>query len=57
VDIAVRNMLEAALERATAVLTSRRADLEAAAMLVLERETITADDFPALAASGVAFAA
>lgn len=56
VDIAVRNMLEAALDRATAVLTSRRADLEAGAMLVLERETIL-PIFPALAASSVAVAA
>jgi cell division protease FtsH len=57
VDIAIRKMLEEALERAKALLTRRRAELEAGAALVLERETIMVADFPALAASGVALAA
>jgi len=57
VDIAVRGMLQDALDRAKAILGGRRADLEAGAQLVLERETITAADFPALATLGVPVAA
>ena len=48
VDIAVRDLIDAAYERAKKVLTDRRADLEAGTKLLLERETITPDDFPAL---------
>ena len=50
IDLAVRSMLDNALSRAKTILEGRRADLEAGAKLVLERETITPADFPALAA-------
>jgi cell division protease FtsH len=48
VDLAVRELIDAAYERAKKVLTERRADLEAGTRLLLERETITPEDFPAL---------
>ena len=48
VDLAVRELIEAAYDRAKQVLTDRRAELEAGTQLLLERETITPDDFPAL---------
>jgi len=48
VDLAVRDLIEGAYGRAKALLTERRADLEAGTKLLLERETITPDDFPAL---------
>ncbi|MEH6773250.1 MAG: ATP-dependent zinc metalloprotease FtsH [Cereibacter changlensis] len=48
VDLAVRQLIDAAFARAKEVLTRRRADLEAGTRLLLERETITPDDFPAL---------
>lgn len=51
VDLAIRKMLEDALDRAKAILASRRADLDAGARLVLERETITAVEFPPLASA------
>ena len=50
VDLALREMIDAAYARAKDVLSARRADLEAGARLLLERETITPDDFPALKA-------
>jgi len=48
VDIAVRELIEQAYARAKALLAARRADLEAGTRLLLERETITPDDFPPL---------
>ena len=48
VDLAVRRLIAEAYERAKAVLTKRRKDLEAGAKLLLEKETITPDDFPPL---------
>ena len=48
IDLALRDMLDEALSRATSILMSRRADLDAGAGLVLARETITPADFPAL---------
>ncbi|MBC7132341.1 MAG: ATP-dependent metallopeptidase FtsH/Yme1/Tma family protein [Roseovarius sp.] len=48
VDLAVRDLIARAYERARQVLTERRADLEAGTRLLLERETITPEDFPAL---------
>ncbi|MFN3993128.1 MAG: ATP-dependent zinc metalloprotease FtsH [Tabrizicola flagellatus] len=48
VDLAVRELIDAAYARAKQVLTERRADLEAGTKLLLERETITPDDFPPL---------
>jgi cell division protease FtsH len=46
IDIAVRDLLAKAFERAREVLQVRRTDLEAGAQLLLKRETLTADDFP-----------
>lgn len=48
VDLAVRGLLDAAYQRAIALLSEARTNLEAGARLLLERETITPDDFPPL---------
>jgi len=48
IDVAVRDLLEKALERAAEILQTRRSDLDAGAELLLKRETLTADDFPAI---------
>jgi cell division protease FtsH len=49
IDIAVRDIVEHAFASATAILTARRADIEQGVGLLQERETLTADEFPALA--------
>jgi len=46
IDIAVRDLVAKALDRAGEILRGRRADLDAGASLLLKRETLTADDFP-----------
>jgi ATP-dependent Zn protease len=48
IDTAVREMIEEAYERAKAILTERLADLEQGAALLLEKETLLAEDFPPL---------
>lgn len=48
VDLAVRRMLDEASETARDLLRSRIDDLKAGAHLLLERETITPEDFPPL---------
>ena len=48
IDIAVRDILAKALDRATEVLRARRADLDDGARLLLAQETVTADQFPAI---------
>ncbi len=48
IDIAVRDLLSEAVERAGEILRTRRGDLDAGADLLLKRETLTADDFPAI---------
>jgi cell division protease FtsH len=48
IDVAVRQIVEEAFGRASDILTRRRTDLDAGAKLLLERETITADDYPVL---------
>jgi cell division protease FtsH len=48
VDLAVRKLIESAYTQAKAVLTERAADLEAGTKLLIENETLTPDDFPAL---------
>ena len=48
VDLAVRALIEDAFQTARDFLTQRRADLDAGAALLLDRETITPDDFPPL---------
>lgn len=49
IDLAIRDLLDKALARARDLLERRRQDLDAGAKLVLERESITPIDFPALA--------
>jgi cell division protease FtsH len=48
VDLAVRALLEEAYARALALLREHQGDLKAGAALLLERETITPEDFPPL---------
>ncbi len=48
VDLAIRGMLEEAGAAARDLLRERVEDLKAGARLLLERETITPDDFPPL---------
>lgn len=48
VDLAVCGLVDAAHQRAFALLKDAYADLEAGARLVMGREAITPDDFPAL---------
>jgi len=48
VDLAVRELLDTAYQRAIRLLEEHRADLEAGAKLLMERETITPDDFAPL---------
>ncbi|HSF64766.1 MAG TPA: ATP-dependent zinc metalloprotease FtsH [Paracoccaceae bacterium] len=48
VDLAVREIMAAAYARALALLGDRRADLEAGARLLMDRETITPEDFAPL---------
>ena len=48
VDLAVRELIDRAYGRAKDLLSRRRPDLEAGTRLLLERETITPEDFPAL---------
>ncbi len=45
-DLAVRDLIAAAFERATTILAARRTDLDTGARLLLEREMLTPDDFP-----------
>jgi cell division protease FtsH len=52
IDIAVRDIVVKAFERATEVLRARRADLEDGARLLLQHETVTADQFPAIRSAG-----
>src|SRR5690606_32535950 len=48
VDLAVRDLIAQTFERAKAILGERRPDLEAGAQLLLDKETITPADFPAI---------
>jgi len=48
IDVAVRDLLAKAFDRAREILQSRRSDLDAGAQLLLQRETLTADAFPPL---------
>jgi cell division protease FtsH len=52
IDIAVRDIVVKAFDRATEVLRARRADLDEGAHLLLQRETVTADQFPAIRPAG-----
>jgi cell division protease FtsH len=52
IDIAVRDIVVKAFDRATEVLRARRADLVEGARLLLQHETVTADQFPAIRPAG-----
>jgi len=54
IDVAVRDLLAKAFDRACEILQKRQRDLDAGAGLLLERETLTADDFPAIRSTGAA---
>ena len=49
IDLAVRDLVDEAFRRALAILADRRATLDEGAKLLLERETLTPEDFPPLA--------
>ena len=53
IDVAVRNLVGKAFERAQEVLRMRRRDLDAGAQLLLKRETVTVDDFPAIRSASI----
>jgi cell division protease FtsH len=46
VDLEIRALLDEGYGRATALLEGRRADLDAGALLLLEKETLTPEEFP-----------
>lgn len=48
IDLAIRGLLEDAYGRAKALLEQRRTDLDTGARLLLEKETLTPEEFPAL---------
>jgi cell division protease FtsH len=48
IDIAIKSLIDEAYESAKEVLNRRRKDLEAGTRLLLDKETITPEDFPAL---------
>ena len=48
IDIAIKSLIDEAYERAKEVLNRRRKDLEAGTRLLLDKETITPEEFPAL---------
>jgi len=52
IDIAVRDIVAKAFERATEVLQARRANIDEGARLLLAQETVTADQFPAIRSAG-----
>lgn len=51
IDIAVRDIVAKAFDRATEVLRAHRSDLDDGARLLLAQETVTADQFPAIRSS------
>jgi cell division protease FtsH len=56
IDVAVRDIAAKAFERATEILRGRRADLEEGARRLLESETLTAEQFPAIRSAAPAAA-
>ena len=48
IDVAVRDIIAAAFARATEILQSRRPDLDEGVKLLLTRETVTVEEFPAI---------
>jgi ATP-dependent Zn protease len=53
IDVAIRKLVNGAYERATEVLVKRKSELETGAALLLEKETLTPDEFPPLRPSTV----
>jgi cell division protease FtsH len=49
IDLAVKQLIDDAYARAKALLSERRALLDQGARLLLEKETLTPEDFPPLA--------
>ena len=49
IDLEVKRLIEEAYERAKILLADRRSVLDRGATLLLEKETLTPDDFPPLA--------
>ncbi len=56
IDCAIRAQIEAAFERATAILARNRAALDDGARRLLEKETLTADELPQIAPAAPAAA-
>lgn len=48
VDLAVRNLISLAFDKAQSILKSRRSDMDRGVEILLAKETLSADDFPAL---------
>jgi len=48
IDVAVRDLIAEAFNRAVEILKARRADLDRGAEILLTRETISAEDFTAI---------
>jgi cell division protease FtsH len=48
IDLSVRDIVAKAFEEARMILSQRRADLDKGAELLLAKEVITSEDFPAL---------
>jgi cell division protease FtsH len=48
IDLTVKKLIDEAYDRAIAILTEKRALLEEGTKLLLEKETLTPEDFPAL---------
>ena len=53
IDVAVKEIVDHAFDRATQVLRGRQRDLDEGARLLLEKETLTADEFPAIRLPGL----
>lgn len=52
IDMAVKDIVDRAFSRATKLLCARRTDLDEGIKLLLSKETITADEFPANRSGG-----
>jgi len=48
IDLSVKKLIDEAYERAKTILTERRSVLDQGAILLLEKETLTPEDFPPL---------
>jgi cell division protease FtsH len=48
IDLAIRDIIATAYDKAKALLATRRADLDAGTALLMQQETVTPAEFPAL---------